>query len=272
MKLFAFAALGFVLATSGASLAAQCVVDGVGGYSATQTIGAGNLITTLCGHTISGSSGNCTLNMAQDESIASGSCVTLGGQTILNMNSHSITCTASSGACGTAITASNGPSGSNKVAGPGTIDGPWTTGATHGSGPFVDTIQDVTVALTYPSAATWGIRNFKSNTRVVVTGATEKGVELANAGDSLQDSIVANNFGGHGWGVISAAAVDISGSLIIGNTINVSGVGTASVDVTDSTFRDAGTCNFQQCLPTCTCTDAAIDFHGINFIDDTILQ
>jgi hypothetical protein len=272
MKLFAIAVFGLVLATSGASFAATCVVDGIGGYASTQTIGPLNPFTTLCGHTFTGSGGNCTINLAVDDSVstASADCVTLLGQTILNMNSHTLTCTAGS-SCGTGILASDGPSGSNKVVGPGTITGPWTQGASHGSGPFVDTIQDVTIALTFTSGPTWGIRSFKTNTRVVVTGATEKGVELANAGDSLQDSIVADNFGGHGWGVFANNAANISGSLIIGNTVNVRSGG-ATVDLTDSTFRDAGTCNFQNCPISCTCTDATMDFHGVNFVDNTILH
>src|SRR4051812_33514261 len=133
MKLFAIGVLGFVLAASGVSFAAQCVVDGVSGYLATQTVGAGHLIASLCGHTFSGSGGNCTLNMDQDESVASGTCATLQGQTILNMSSHDITCTSGS-SCGTAIAASDVASGTNKIAGPGTIDGPWTTAVTHTSG------------------------------------------------------------------------------------------------------------------------------------------
>src|SRR5262249_34431245 len=121
MKVFAIAVLGLVLATSGASFAATCVIDGIGGYASTQTIGPGNPFTTPCGHSFTGSGGNCTINLAVDDSVstASGGCVTLQGQTILNMNSHTLTCTAGS-SCGSAIATSDGASGSNKVVGPGT--------------------------------------------------------------------------------------------------------------------------------------------------------
>jgi hypothetical protein len=274
MRFFAFAALGVVLATSGASLAAQCVFDGVGSYSANQTIGPGNPITSLCGHTISGSGGTCTVTMGQNESTGSGTCVTLQAQTTLNMNSHTITCTAN-GNCDTGVATQTGASGTNKIIGPGTIVGRWVRGASHINADD-DTIQDVivTLTLTSPASSTYGIYGFKTNTRVVVSGATESGVFLPNAGDTLQDSIIHDNTdaGGHGYGVSTGSSPTISGSLLVGNTVNLE-TGLNTVTLTDSTLRDALFCNFERCnAGSCTCSDASINYTGVNFIDNTILH
>src|SRR5262249_44905136 len=158
----------------------------------------------------------------------------------------------------------------NKVIGPGSISGPWTTGAVH-SLAADDTIQDVSLSLTYTSGATYGVRCFKTNTRVVVVGATEMGVQLCNSGDTLQDSIVDGVTGGHGYGIKLENAGTISGTLSIGSTVNVA-TALATVNLTDSTVREAGVCNFEQCNVSCSCSDGSINYGGVNFIDDTILH
>jgi hypothetical protein len=261
--------------TKAAHAANACCVDGPCVYAATLYTGTTPL-SSLCGHYIGGA-GGCTINMTQDESVSTYvNCVQLDGKVTLNMNEHAITCSGSS--CRDAIFSNSGPSVVNKVIGDGSITGPWDYGM-HDTGANTGTIQDVHITLTGAKVSR-GVTSMKNVTRVVVEGATDVGI-VASTGDTIQDSIVADNpagSGGAGVGVAlsptfgSSSGGTINGSLVVGNTVNISLVSPASINYTlnTCTVREATSCNFYDGT---SCQPASVmSLSGTNFIDNTILH
>jgi hypothetical protein len=294
MRKSVIAAIALVFALCPPLFAAQCCFNGICGYASTQTIGPGNPITTLCGYEIYGSGGLCTINMGQDETVSTsnGSCVELAGSTKLNMNSHSITCTASH--CGDAIDPTHDRTTSaNQIVGPGALVGCWANaaqGVGPANGPMNDTITDVTVDLAPGSpsctGSTAGLSLFKTVTRAVVGGASNFGIYLqdtASIADSIVHDNIANQYSSLGWngnGIAlslwnnTTAGPSVSGTLVTHNTVDVTvdnGV-TVRYALSDSTVRDGVQCDFQDWAVGSQCRSVtdAVRMSGVNFIDNVI--
>jgi hypothetical protein len=256
--------------------AATCCVDGSCVYVGSLSTGTTPL-SSLCGHTIKASSGTCTVTMTQDESVASGDCVTLLDSAKLVMNGHTITCTGSS--CGKAIDITDQSTALPAVIleGQGYIRGCFTTGVNTANLTYLAgaTITDLDVDLANTSLGcqgTDGVGKVDRMTRVVSGNMSGTCINMgAPSRVDVVDSIA------HDCGigiVLGRGGSRATGSLATDNGVNIKTVftgGTPSV-LEDSTVRDASTCNFQDHFGTCVATGSASapDMIGTNFIDNTI--
>ncbi len=257
--------LGCVASTN--AYAANCCVDGVCNvYATTLNTGTAPFAAGLCGHTISGSGATCRIIMQQDDSLSSGSCVTLGDRVTLDMNGHSITCT---GYCDTAI-ASTDTTTSNpvKIEGGGDILGCWTDAATAVADTYNSTITDVHIDLATCGAN--GLGPYKTITRVSIGDGGGTGVD-AGAGTSIVDSIIHNSTVGVKVRGSGGAGTSISGSLLYNNSTNIQTMTTVSGSggpqtLTGSTVLAPPTCAFKDYSGSCGPAVNTIDLTGVNFL------
>lgn len=260
--------------------AATCCVDGACVYLANLSTGTTPL-NSLCGHNISGTGGNCNVTMAQDESIASGSCVTLTDSVKLLMNGHTITCTGSS--CNTAIINADTSSLGNPVVitGQGYIRGCFTSAVTSSniSYLFGGTITDLDIDLGNASLGCQGVNGTGIATTVTRIAAGNMSGTCINMSAPTSTDIVDSLVHDCGIGMLlgrgaGSTGTQVSGSLATDNGVNmkIMFTGGSQPRLTDSAVREASVCNFQDLNGNCVATGsaAAPSLNGVNFIDNTI--
>ena len=276
------------------SRAAVCYLDDPGNTTplvSPLTTGAGHQLPTLCGHEIHGSS--CVLNVANDGTLSADTvCLTLGAGVTVNMNGHSIQCTANVCNSGIKITGSGSAASAKVNLNDGSVLGCFRQGlydAEGGATGYVY-VTDFTIDLTAlgsgcsltggkggsPANADLSgtpTQGFRSMVRVVAGNGSGTGM-IMNVYGTVEDSIVHDN-DTVGLNIIPSSANSlITGSLFTGNGDNIKSRWPNGYfyRLNDSTVREADSCNFRDNSGACDPATTYLDLGGINFIDNTIVQ
>lgn len=261
------------------SYGAVCYVDDPNHLqprAATIQTGVGQELPALCNHTVEGT--GCTLEVFNDGSVSSGSCLTVAGGVTVEMNDHTIDCT---GSCDYAFNLT----GSNVDLENGNITGCWLAAVGVGTSAN-STITDFDIDLTATAGGCTGNGNngispntganysLKTITRVAMRDGDGAGIISAYFTDVV-DSII-RDFGTYGIIVTATSnsvGTDIIHSVLFGNGWNVAtGTSYTGASISESFVSDGDTCNFANYGGSCAAPGTMMHLSGVNFDGNTILH